>query len=317
MRQDTCLDFRELCAYLAELHSKYQSLYEGRVANYIPEIAQANPDWFGICVVDLEGRSYAIGDCEQAFTVQSISKPFVYGLALEEHGRDYVLAKIDVEPTGDPFNSIIRLDDRSKRPSNPMVNAGAIATANLIGGGDADPTERLNRILKMFHLYTGHPVYVDMSVFVSERTTGHRNRAIAHLMLNFGMIDERIDETLDLYFQQCSVLVTCRDLAIMAATLANNGVNPLTNERVVSALNLKYILSVMYTCGMYDFSGEWCYRIGLPAKSGVTGGILAVVPNKMGVAVFSPLLEPRGNSLRGIRVCEDLSERYGLHVFDR
>ncbi len=302
------------CNYLSDLHRKYQALYEGQVASYIPEIAKANPDWFGICVVDLQGKSYAVGDCDQPFTIQSVSKPFVYGMALEEHGRDYVLSKVDVEPTGDPFNSIIRLDERSKRASNPMVNAGAIATANLIGG--TDPADRFGRVLAMFERYIGHSVSIDVPVFLSERSTGHRNRAMAHLMLNFGMIDERIEETLDLYFQQCSVLVTCRDLAIMAATLANNGVHPVTGERAISETNVKYVLSVMHTCGMYDFSGEWAFKVGLPAKSGVTGGILVVVPGRMGIGVFSPLLEPRGNSLRGIRVCEALSSQYNLHVFN-
>jgi glutaminase len=168
----------------------------------------------------------------------------------------------------------------------------------------------------MFQRYVGHPVSVDMAVFTSERATGHRNRAIAHLMLNFGMIDARVDEALDLYFKQCSVLVTCRDLAMMGATLANQGVNPLTGERAIAAEYVRDVLSVMYTCGMYDYAGEWAYRVGLPAKSGVGGGILAVVPGQAGIGVFSPRLDVHGNSVRGIRVCEDLSERFGLHIFD-
>jgi glutaminase len=155
-----------------------------------------------------------------------------------------------------------------------------------------------------------------MAVFTSERATGHRNRAIAHLMLNFGMIDDRLEEGLDLYFKQCSILVTCRDLAVMAATLANRGVNPVSGERALPVEYVRDVLSVMYTCGMYDFSGEWAYRVGLPAKSGVSGGILAVVPGQAGIGVFSPRLDARGNSVRGIRVCEELAERFGLHVFD-
>ena len=302
-----------LRAFLKELHSRYQPLREGKIADYIPELTKADPDWFGICVVTADGQLVEYGDSGQVFTIQSISKPFVYGLALQEHGREEVLSRIGVEPTGDAFNSLIKLDERSKRPHNPMVNAGAIAAAGLLPG--ADPAARLNRLLELFETYIGHEVFVDMSVYTSERATGHRNRAIAHLMLNFGMIDERIEETLDLYFKQCSILVSCRDLAVMAATLANGGVNPITRKRAVDARYVRDILSVMFTCGMYDYAGEWAYSVGLPAKSGVSGGIIAVVPGQGGVGVFSPLLDERGNSRRGIKVCEELSQHFGLHIF--
>jgi glutaminase len=302
-----------LRTFLRELHAKYAPLREGALPDYIPELTKADPDWFGICVVTAGGQVFEVGDSERSFTIQSISKPFVYGLLLTDYGRDAALAKIGVEPSGDTFNSIV-LEQRSNRPHNPMVNAGAIAAASLIKG--AGPTERLDYALEMFQRYAGHALNVDMAVFTSERATGHRNRAIAHLMLNFGMIDERVDEALDLYFKQCAILVTCRDLAMMAATLANQGVNPLTNQRALPAEYVRDVLSVTYTCGMYDFAGEWAYRVGLPAKSGVGGGIMAVVPGQGGIGVFSPLLDSHGNSVRGIRVCEELSERYHLHVFD-
>lgn len=301
-------------ALLESLYERYQPLREGTLASYIPELAKANPDWFSICIATVDGRVYEIGDFSQQFTIQSISKVFAYGLALEDHGRDKVLTKVGVEPTGDPFNSIIRLDEYSKRPDNPMVNAGAIATTSLIKGND--PTERLNRMLEMFRRYTTHDAVVDISVFMSERSTGHRNRAMAHLMRHFGMIDEKIDETLDLYFQQCAVMINCRDLAVMAATLANRGINPLTQEQAVAPHYIRDMLSVMYTCGMYNFAGEWAYKVGLPAKSAVSGGLMAVVPNQLGIAVFSPPLDAHGNSVRGIRVCEELSRRLELHVFD-
>jgi glutaminase len=255
-----------------------------------------------------------VGDIQQKFTIQSISKVFVYGMALEDYGRENLIKKVGVEPTGDPFNSLIRLDEDSKRPDNPMVNAGAIATTSLITG--KDPAERLNRMLTMFQRYIGQEVFVDVSTFISERSTGHRNRAMAHLMLHFGMIDEHIEDALDLYFQQCSVLVTCHDLAVMAATLANQGINPITGERAVDATHVRDILSVMYTCGMYNFAGEWAYRVGIPAKSGVSGGIMAVVPDQAGIAVFSPPLDERGNSVRGLKVFEALSHKYGFHLFD-
>jgi glutaminase len=302
-----------LRGFLRELHAKYQPLRDGTLADYIPELTKANPDWFGICVVSAGGQVFEVGDAEQLFTIQSISKPFVYGLALTDYGRDYTLSRIGVEPSGDVFNSIV-LEERSKRPHNPMINAGAIAAASLIKGEGA--AERLEHVLAMFQRFAGHPLGVDMAVFTSERATGYRNRAIAYLMLNFGMIDAAVDEALDLYFKQCSVLVTCRDLAVMGATLANQGVNPITGERALAAEYVRDVLSVMYTCGMYDYAGEWAYRVGLPAKSGVGGGIMAVVPGQAGIAVFSPLLDVHGNSVRGIRVCEDLSERFALHVFD-
>ncbi len=298
---------------LNELHARYRSLNQGKPASYIPELAKANPDWFGICIMGVDGQRFEVGDTEQLFTIQSISKVFVHGLALEDHGRERVLDRVGVEPTGDAFNAIV-LDERSKRPYNPMVNAGAIATTSLIKGKGA--TDRLNRMLAMFERYIGHESYIDMPTFTSERSTGHRNRAMAHLMLNFGMIDEHIDEALDLYFQQCSLMVDCRDLAIMAATLANRGKNPLTGIQAVPAEYVRDMLSVMYTCGMYNFAGEWAYLVGLPAKSGVCGGIIVVVPNRMGIAVFSPPLDERGNSVRGVKVCEDLSQQFGLHLFD-
>ncbi|MBX3024815.1 glutaminase A [bacterium] len=302
-----------LRAFLRDLHGRYQALRDGAVADYIPELTKADPDWFGLCLVTTDGQRFEFGDIEQPFTIQSISKPFVYGMALADLGREATLAKISVEPSGDAFNSI-ELEPGTHRPHNPMVNAGAIAAASLVTG--EGPADRLNHVLETFARYIGHPVGVDMAVFTSERATGHRNRAIAHLMRNFDIIDDRIEEALDLYFKQCSILVTCRDLAMMAATLANGGVHPLTGDRAVPAEYVRDILSLMYTCGMYDFAGEWAYRVGLPAKSGVGGGIIAVVPGQAGVAVFSPPLDARGNSVRGIRVCEELSNRFGLHIFD-
>lgn len=300
-------------SYLNELHKQYQSLNEGTVADYIPELALANPDWFGICVATVNGQVFEVGDCDKLFTIQSISKAFVYGLALEDYGRDYVWTKVGVEPTGEAFNSIV-LDEKTNRPYNPMVNAGAIATADLVKGDTA--TERLKRMLEMFRRYTGRELDINVPVFLSEKYTGNRNRAIAYLMLNFGMITERVDETLDLYFQQCSIMVNARDLAMMAATLANGGVNPMTGERAIDEYYVQDVMSVMLTCGMYDSSGEWAYRVGMPAKSGVGGGITATVPGKLGIGTFSPPLDEKGNSVRGIKVCENLSQDFGLHLFN-
>lgn len=298
---------------LEDLYCKYKSLSEGTLANYIPELAKVNPELFSICIVTVDGQIYQAGDYQTQFTVQSISKVLTYGLALEDHGRDYVLTKVGVEPTGDAFNAII-FDQQSKRPYNPMVNAGAIAITSLIKGGS--PGERSNRILDMFSKYTGRDAVVDISVFTSESSTGNVNRALAHLMLNFNMIDKDVEEVLDLYFQQCSVMVNCQDLAMIGATLANGGVNPFTGKQALDGRYIQDILSVMYTCGLYDFAGEWAYKVGIPAKSGVSGGIMAVVPDRMGIGVFSPLIDVRGNSVRGVKVCEELSRRLGLHLFE-
>ena len=300
-------------ALLEELYQRFLPLKEGKLADYIPELAKAYPDHFAISLVTPEGQVYQVGEHQRKFTIQSISKPFVYGIALEDCGREEVLRRVGVEPTGDAFNSII-LDEKSKRPFNPMVNAGAIATCNLIKGGT--PSDRLNRLMQVFSTYVGHDVGADMSVFISERSTGHRNRAIAHLMLNFQMIGSQVEEILDLYFQQCSLLVTATDLACMAATLAHGGVNPLTGQRALASDYVRDLLSVMFTCGLYDFSGEWAYRVGLPAKSGVGGGMLAVAPGRLGIGIYSPLLDERGTSVRAIQVCQELSSRLGLHLFE-
>jgi glutaminase len=305
-------DLSPILASLREIHAKYHQNFEGKVATYIPELAKADPHLFGIALVTADGQVYEVGDANHLFTMQSISKPFVYGLALEDHGVDYVLSKVGVEPTGEAFNSIV-FDERRNRPFNPMVNAGAIATTALIKGKGHD--QRLARLLRMFSDLAGRDLEIDHAVYVSERTTGHRNRAIGYLELNFGMIDEPIDEHLDLYFEQCSILVSARDLAVMAATLANNGVNPLTGKRALEEQHVKNVLSVMHGCGMYDYAGEWSYRIGLPAKSGVGGGIIAVLPGQFGIGTYSAPLDEQGNSCRGIQVCEELSERFNLHMF--
>src|SRR5262245_42469359 len=238
---------------LQELQAKYRDVNEGKVADYIPELALADPKWFGISVVTVEGQVFDVGDHQQLFSIQSVSKPFMFGLALEDHGREEVLKKVGVEPTGEAFNSIV-LDEVANRRFNPHVNAGAIATADRVRGKYF--ADRIKRTLAMFGRYIGREVYIDNAIFLSERTTGHRNRAISHLMLNFGMVTEQIPDSLELYFQQCSILVNAHDLAVMGATLANAGVNPLTQARAIEQQHVKDVLSVMFSCGMYDYAGE-------------------------------------------------------------
>ena len=297
---------------LRDLHAAHAGNMEGAVADYIPELATADPSWFGIAAVTVDGQVFEVGQCEELFSIQSVSKPFSYALALEEHGRDAVLERIGVEPSGESFNSI-ELHRERHRPFNPMVNAGAIATADLIGGKDYP--DRVHRLLAALAGFAGRELYVDNAVFISERATGHRNRAIAHLMRNFDAVGDDFEDSLELYFQQCSTLVTATDLATMAATLANGGTNPKTGTRAMPAEFVKDVLSVMLSCGMYDYAGEWVYRVGVPAKSGVSGGIVVVLPGVMGLGIYSPPVDPKGNSIRGLRVCEDLSQRFGLHAF--
>ena len=299
--------------YLHELRDRFAGLDAGEVADYIPELAKASSVSFGISMATTEGHVYEVGDSRHEFTIQSMSKPFVYGLALEDNGRTDILKKIGVEPTGDAFNSI-SLDPVSGKPANPMINAGAIAAAGLIMGHDYD--KKINRIMDMLSAYAGRPLSIDEAVYLSESQTGHRNRAIGYMLRNFNILEEDPSATLELYFKQCSVSVSCRDLAVMGATLANAGINPLTQERAIRGEYVESVLSVMGSCGMYDYAGEWIYKVGMPAKSGVAGGIVAVLPGKLGIGVFSPPLDTRGNSVRGIEVCNRISMDFNLHMFN-
>ncbi len=296
--------------YLERLHRELSGLTGGQVATYIPELAKADPAHFGIAIATVDGRVYEVGDTRVPFTIQSISKPLVYGVALEDRGVERVRRAVGVEPSGEAFNSI-SLEPGTGRPLNPMINAGAIATSSLVAGATRE--QRLARVLSAMSTYAGRPLDIDDAVFASERDTGHRNRAIGHLLRNYDILTADPEDALDLYFRQCSVRVDCHDLALVGATLANGGVNPVTGERAVAADCTGPILSVMATSGVYDFTGEWVYRVGLPAKSGVGGGIVAVLPGQLGVGVFSPALDERGNSVRGVRACEAISRDLGLH----
>ncbi len=298
---------------LESLLDRYRDCREGDVASYIPELAKVDPDTFGICVATLDGHVYEVGDSRRRFTVQSISKPFVYGLSLDDHGVDGMARKVGVEPSGDAFNAI-SLGEEDGRPLNPMINAGAIATTGQVLAGD--PATRLARILEMFRRYAGHPLEIDAAVYQSEARTGHRNRAIGHLLRNYDVLTDDPTPVVDVYFRQCSILVDCHDLALMAATLANQGRNPVTKERAIRAEHVESVLSVMASCGMYDSSGGWIHDVGMPAKSGVGGGVLAVLPGQFGIGIFSPRLDQKGNSVRAVRVCADLSEAWELHQFN-
>ena len=298
---------------LTRIHARTRGETGGCCYNIAPDTFKVDPDAHAICITTVDGRRYAAGDHDAAFLIQSISKVFAYGLALEDYGRDALLHRVDVEPSGNAYDAIIRLEQRSKRPYNPMVNTGGIATTALISG--VGPAQRLDRILEMYRNYIGHETYIDMGSYVAETRTGDRNKAIAYLLRHFGMLENEVDIALNLYLQQCSAVIDCKDLSVMAATLANGGFNPLTRQQAIQEDYVGDLLSVMYTCGMYDFAGEWSYRIGVPAKSGVGGGILAVVPGQMGIAVYSPRLDRHGNSIAGIKALEALSAELDLHIF--
>ncbi|NMM86338.1 glutaminase A [Rhodococcus sp. SRB_17] len=295
---------------ITRIFNDVRTLDAGTLADYIPELASVAPDSFGIAVATVDGYVYEIGDTGLPFTIQSISKPFTYALALADHGPDAVADKIDVEPSGEPFNEI-SLDPLTERPRNPMINAGAITAASMVDG--ADPAARFERIRSAYSRYAGRELSFNESVYTSESRTGHRNRAIGHMLRSFDVISGNPDDAVDLYFRQCSIDVTCRDLSLMAATMANNGVNPVTHERALTAIGVEQVLSVMATCGMYDGAGKWLVEVGLPAKSGVGGGVLAVLPGQIGIAVYSPRLDIHGNSVRGVAATRALSKELELH----
>ena len=299
--------------FLIQCHAQFGKDNSGAVADYIPELKKANPVHFGIGLATIDGHVYEVGDSAVPFTIQSISKAFVFALALETLGAEKVEAVIGVEPSGDAFNSIrLRPDNR---PYNPMVNSGAIACSALIH--KARGNEAFDCILDALGRFAGRTLGVDEAVFQSERETGDRNRAIAYLLRNYSVVEGDVGAVLDVYFRQCSVLVTARDLAVMAATLANNGFNPVTGEQVMKSYAVARTLSIMTSSGMYDYAGEWVYRVGMPAKSGVGGGIVAALPAQLGLGTFSPPLDEHGNSVRGLKVCEALSTHFGLHMLNR
>jgi glutaminase A len=245
--------------YLEELHAQIHRMQAGKVADYIPELARADPELFGIAIVTVDGHIYQVGDSREPFPIQSVSKPFVYGISLEDCGLEEVMARVGVEPSGDAFNSI-SLEPGTGRPRNPMINAGAIATASLIAGKSGNT--KLRRLLEMFALYTGRDLALDEAVYRSESDTGHRNRAIGHMLRNFDILTDDPLPVVELYFQQCSVSVTARDLGLMAATLANQGINPVTGKQALRGEYVESVLSVMGSCGMYDYAGEWAFRVG-------------------------------------------------------
>ena len=294
-------------------NKKYTS--NGKVASYIPELKKANQDDLGICIIDKNNNMYCAGDYNKKFTIQSISKPIVLALALMDNEWEYVFSKVGMEPSGDPFNSIMKLETNdTKKPCNPMINAGAIATTALIKGKDLQEKEK--RMISFFRkLAKNDSLQINEDVYKSEKLTGDRNRAMAYLLKNDGFIDGDVEEVLDLYFKQCSIEIDCVDLARIGINLAMYGIDIESKERLISEKVSRMVKTFMVTCGMYDASGEFAIRVGIPAKSGVGGGIMASVPDIMGIGVYGPALDKKGNSIAGVKVLEDLSEKLELNIF--
>lgn len=285
----------------------------GALADYIPELAAADPDQFGICVATVDGTVYAAGDADVEFTIQSMSKPFTYALALADRGSRAMNERVGVEPSGEAFNEI-SLDPETGRPRNAMINAGAILTHSLVDGEDG--AARSERIRAGFSQFAGRDLVVDEGAFSSELETAHRNLGMAHLLKASRTLDCDPVEVIAGYTRQCSIRVSCRDLALMAATLANAGVHPQTQHALLTRSVVRQVMSVMMTCGMYDAAGDWMTDVGIPAKSGVSGGVIGALPGQVGIAVFSPRLDAHGSSVRGVEAFKRLSSDMGMHLMD-
>ncbi|RUQ84752.1 glutaminase [Labedella gwakjiensis] len=296
-----------------DAHRRESSATGGTVADYIPALAEADPGLFGVCVVETDGQVHAAGDVEAEFSIQSVSKVLTYALASDAVGHDVIAERIGVNSTGQSFDSVMAIELNGGHTMNPMVNAGAIATTALLPGGNAD--ERWEILHDALSRFAGRRLELDEDVYRSETEHNQRNMAIARLLESYGRLDVDPLEIVDVYTKQCSLRVTARDLAVMGATLADGGVNPVTDQHVVSPEACTATLAVMATSGLYERSGEWLFEIGIPGKSGVSGGILAVVPGKAGIGVYSPPLDDAGNSVRGQRALAYLSRVLGLNLF--
>lgn len=288
---------------------------QGRVADYIPELAKGNPDALGIYIIGSEGRRTWAGDCRQAFTIQSIVKPILLLQALLDNGPQFVMDRVGVEATGKPFDAINAGDQSLDSTNiNPMVNMGAIVMCSLIHGRGYD--QRFQRLLGLTRRMAGDgEIGVDEAVYRSEKSHGSKNRALAYLLKSNGLLEDDVEQVLDCYFRACSIQVDCRALAHIGAVLSNRGRLPVSNEQIFPAALSRYVNAILMTCGMYDGSGEFALRVGAPAKSGVGGGIMAVVPTRMGIGIFGPALDRKGNSVAGIQLLERLSGALHLSIF--
>ena len=310
---DPALTPENLQKVLDEAYTKFKDVKEGKNADYIKELAKVDPNIYGVAIVTTDGKVYTKGDMQSAVSIQSISKVFTMARVIEEQGPRAVMDKIGVDATGMRFNSIVAVELQKGKEINPLVNPGAIASTSLIAG--ADSAAKWKSILQVHSDFAGRELYLDMPVYISEAGDNLRNQAIAHLLFAYGRMYFDPVQATDIYTKQCAISVNAKDLAIMAGTLANGGVNPVTKKKVVSPETVKYTLPVMATAGLYDDAGQWLFATGLPAKSGVGGGIIAVVPGKFGIAVISPPLSPAGNSIKAIYTIRYIVEALGVNPY--
>lgn len=299
--------------YLASVLSNCNSNHHGELADYIPELANADPNRLALALSTVDGMIYSSGDDDLEFTIQSMSKPFAYALALSHLGIDAVLEKVGVEPSGEAFNQI-SLDQKNKIPKNPMINSGAITTHSLIPYDET--ISRAEQLRCFLSELAGRELSFDEQVYHSELDTAFRNLSIGYMLRTVGVLNEDPVDVVNGYIQQCSIKVTVKDLAKITGVLANGGLQADTGKRLLERRVVRQVLSVMMTCGMYDAAGDWLTSVGIPAKSGVAGGIIGVLPGQVGIAVFSPKLDEHGNSARGIEIMERLSNDMGLHLME-
>jgi glutaminase len=298
---------------LAEAHRRYRDVDDGAVADYIPALADAPSGAFGACIAGVGGTLFSVGDARVEFSIQSVSKPFVFALVCDAIGHAVAQEKLGVNSTGLPFNSVMAIELSEDRTLNPMVNAGAIATTSLVPGATSE--DRWQFVLEGLSRFAGRELVLDRDVYDSEAATNLRNQGIAHLMDSYGRVYSDPEDATDIYTKQCSLLVTAEDLAVMGATLADGGVNPITRRRVVDAATCTRVLAVLATAGLYELTGDWLYEVGLPGKSGVSGGIVTIAPGKGGMGTWSPPLDAAGNSVRGQLLTRYVSDALGLNLF--
>jgi glutaminase len=294
-------------------HARYRKNREGARSEVYPALARVAESLFGVCVVSATGNEYVAGDADHPFAIMSVSKPFVFALVCQALGAERVRAEVGVNATGRAFNSIAAVEERGGR-TNPMVNAGAIATTALVPG--QHESERWNNILTGLSRFAGRALTLDEEVYASARATNQRNQALAQFLMSLGCLALDPAQAVDLYTRQCALQVTARDLAVMGATLAHGGRNPKTGERVIDEDACRHTLAVMTTAGLYETSGDWIYDVGLPGKSGIGGGIVTVSPGKGGLGTFAPPLDAAGNSVKGLRTAAFLARTLGLDLFD-
>ncbi|XP_030748653.1 glutaminase kidney isoform, mitochondrial isoform X2 [Sitophilus oryzae] len=319
-RQFIIPEFQEFCKDIEEIYWKCKDNTDGKVASYIPQLKRMSPNYWGVSICTIDGQRFSVGDVAIPFTIQSCSKPLTYGIALDLLGSDVVHQYVGQEPSGRNFNELIL--DHNKKPHNPMINAGAIlicALLKTIVGPEMSLAEKFDFIMNFFERLAGNEdLGFNNAVFLSERECADRNYALGFYMREHKCfpVNSRFKECMDFYFQCCSIEVTCDQLSVIGSTLANGGICPLTEEKVLKPESVRDVLSLMHSCGMYDYSGQFAFKVGVPTKSGVSGALLVVIPNVMGICLWSPPLDSLGNSCRGVQFCEELIKKFNFHRYD-